>query len=98
MNVNADGSLSLFVCDLNPEHREVPEASLEDFHFSSEARIAAAYANRAGYRVTFVRAGSKAVEMSKVGGRYFSPRRLKKNWWPVAFRRDSPRLASGGSK
>jgi len=69
VNVNADGSLSLFVCDLNPEHREVPEASLEDFHFSSEARIAAAYANRAGYRVTFVRAGSKAPRRGTLSAR-----------------------------
>ena len=98
MNVNSDGSLALHVCDLNPEHRGVPEAELQDFHFSSEAQIAAAYANRAGYRVCFVRAGSKAVEASHVGGRYLPRRKLKKNWWPMAIRKDSPQLASGGSK
>lgn len=96
MNVNPSGCLSIFQYDLNEEHQNVPTDQLDDWHFSSNAQIGAAYANMAGYKVMFVRAGEPPVEMSRIGGRYFKTRRLKKNGWPVALRKDSPRLASGG--
>lgn len=98
MNVNPSGCLVLHQYDLNESDRNIPTEKLEDWHFSTDAQIGAAYANKAGYKVIFARAGEKPIEISRVGGRYFKMRRLKKNGWPVAFRKDSPRLASGGSK
>lgn len=97
MNVEPDGRLTIYECDLRSwEDRQVPTDQLEYFHFTVEAQIAAAYANMAGYKVSFVRPQEKPVVMPCIGSHYFSPRKVKKNGWPVAIRSDSPRRKSGG--
>jgi hypothetical protein len=79
MNVESDGHLSLREYNLVPERRHVKEPALDDFE--PDARIAAAYANQAGYKVTFVRAGQPAIVLAGET-RYLMPRPLKKDGWP----------------
>jgi hypothetical protein len=85
MNVQRDGHLCLHVCDLLPEHKGVAVPSLRAGHFSVDAEIAASYANRAGYKISFVRPGQLITLEPPV--LFLSPRRLRKDGWPVLRRR-----------
>jgi len=70
MNVQDDGHLCLHLCDL--ERRVDHALTINDFRH--DAQIAAAYANSAGYRVTFVEPGKKVVRIK--GNKFFKEEKV----------------------
>ena len=74
MNIQNDGHLSLNVVDLCPEYKEKHPPEMQ--HFMPDVRVAAAYANRAGYPVTFIRPGF-IVEAIKPDGMLLPVRKIK---------------------
>lgn len=79
MKIEADGHLSLRVNDLaTVKARKLASEggtpNLSDFTYN--AQIAAAYANRAGYHVTFVCPG-QLIRAIKPSGEYFAVKRVK---------------------
>ena len=70
MKVEEDGHLCLHLVDL--EKRVDHPLTIKDFRY--DAQVAAAYANRAGYRVTFVEPGKPVVEIH--GNKFFKEKKI----------------------
>ena len=85
MQVQDNGSLTLHVYDLDEKCRD--QVNPDPWMFRQEAQIAAAYANSAGYKVTFCNHGHPPIVCNNIGGYYLKPRKLKKDGWPRAIPR-----------
>ena len=71
MKVEDDGHLCLHLSDLT---KRVEHAlTIKDFRY--DAQVAAAYANSAGQRVTFVEPGKKVVRI--MGNKFFKEKKVK---------------------
>lgn len=73
MRVEDDGHLCLHMCDLENSitYNYPPVLS----NFRHYATVAAAYANRAGYKVTFVEPGKPIVRIK--GNKFFEEKKVK---------------------